>query len=1416
MHPTRTTDAEEMTQVRNQPTRSGSLIRLGLAACATLALLLLAPAAQASKQAIDFFGGEGTLGGQFGERPDGAAVNNSGTGPANPGDVYALDAESNRIERFGRDDNGTPANLSDDTYSFISAWGGDVVQSGGSGDIGDEVAKDYEVCTVASQCKAGVASSGNGTVAGGGTLSLRAVGSPPGIALDQDTGQLYVSDTGNNRVNVYAGDGAFLRSFGYDVIASGPDDAGTGYEVCVALSGDVCKAGLRGSAPGQIGTFTRNEFESGISGAAGIAVSSPDANPGTGTVFLADGGNRRVDTYGLDGSGPSSFGSGHFPEGSFSKEAEPTAVAVDSRGIVYAAAGQGFEEQNPRIERYDSQNANGGGIGFLAPILSPQNEVQILTSQATAGQFRLTFGGLGGQTTSDLSYAAGSGDSQGATEIEAALEALSSIGPGNVRVNARGSGFGQKITFKGPLASTDLEQLTVTNGTTPLTGSVTVTTPYNGHPGLAPKTSVAALAIDPDEDGGGPETDVLYAERQESGIQQFGPLNPPGLTVPPSAVDDTHGTSGAQGEARGFAVEPSTGRLYTASNGQAGPGVYVLDNTGPPATASMDSIDGITSHSAELHATINPNGLPASHYHFEYSLDGIKWVSTPEVFLGAQETPQAVSGHLQPPPLGLDPNTEYHVRVVDVRKFAALVTSNELTFTTTGVSPLAETDGAPVRTTTTAQLNGRVTPLGSATTYHFEYGTEGPCDVSPCASTPNMLAGSAQLSELVGEEITGLNPDTTYHYRLVDENGVGSPVAGADMTVHTRASNVLPNQDDKFPGPPGSDRAWEQVSIPDSSGNPVGISGGFSDAGDRAVYGILGGTPISSTGNLFSTYFAQRPPGAHPKSGWHTSLISPPRDQLAGAAWHGLYGPTDLSQMISFNEGSDSGTEEGEIWHFNPGGNPSLLFERATTTNFNAYDITINPPHLLSLLPGDAVSPCGVSESTAIGFQGSHWISDDGSLVYFQSQGAGPCGPGGAPPQLYVREVDAGQSKLISGPLVSGPLCEASLIKATATTTFFATQSRLDPADTEAAGCGTVSPNGTAKGNQSDRDVYRYDLSDGSFKCITCVIPGFGVDVTGTGPTSIAVADDGSRVYFSSPKRLLPGAPASGGVYRVNVESGDLAYIASISGGVGNNSKSAELSPDGRTLAFSSSSAALNPLGGTTNNGGGTQYYRYDDSDRSLVCFSCPQDGSAPLKGLVDELYAADSPPGQPNRGSLAADGQTIAFSTPTPMVGADQNTPGPGGDLSTAIDVYEWRDGRLVLVSDGLTNWTGAFVAPQVQGITPSGHDIFFTATARYTQDAPDALRRLYDARIGGGIDFPPAPQPCPLEVCQGTPKGAPEEQEPASRNFSGLGNQAPESSGRKCPKGKRRVKSRGKTRCVAPRKPNRHRAKHNRRASR
>ena len=227
-----------------------------------------------------------------------------------------------------------------------------------------------------------------------------------------------------------------------------------------------------------------------------------------------------------------------------------------------------------------------------------------------------------------------------------------------------------------------------------------------------------------------------------------------------------------------------------------------------------------------------------------------------------------------------------------------------------------------------------------------------------------------------------------------------------------------------------------------------------------------------------------------------------------------------------------------------------------------------------------------------------------------------------------MRDFDAEQTTLVSGPPLSGPVCRAVFLNSTPDAAFFTTKTRLDPADSVPGEC-----SGSGADPTADMDVYRYDLATDSRKCVTCVVPGLDADVVsnittnGTGrSTGVAVSEDGSRVYFESPHRLVPGAGSAekGNAYRVNVETGDLEWVgAGVAVGTlaHTNQPTNALTSDGSVFVFRSDSPSLNPIGGGSDNGGTFQYYLYDDHDRSLTCVSCPQDGSLPrdeVKGSSD------------------------------------------------------------------------------------------------------------------------------------------------------------------------------------------------------
>ena len=89
-----------------------------------------------------------------------------------------------------------------------------------------------------------------------------------------------------------------------------------------------------------------------------------------------------------------------------------------------------------------------------------------------------------------------------------------------------------------------------------------------------------------------------------------------------------------------------------------------------------------------------------------------------------------------------------------------------------------------------ALLKGTVDPGGKATTYHFEYGTAP--SFAGAAKTPATSAGSGSDEEAARAAISGLTPNTTYHYRLVASNSDGTATGTAGSFQTTAGFGFLP------------------------------------------------------------------------------------------------------------------------------------------------------------------------------------------------------------------------------------------------------------------------------------------------------------------------------------------------------------------------------------------------------------------------------------------------------------------------------------------------------------------------------------------------------------------------------------------------------------------------------------------------
>jgi hypothetical protein len=129
---------------------------------------------------------------------------------------------------------------------------------------------------------------------------------------------------------------------------------------------------------------------------------------------------------------------------------------------------------------------------------------------------------------------------------------------------------------------------------------------------------------------------------------------------------------------------------------------------------------------------------------------------------------------------GLSHVTTYYVRAYATNSVGTAYGGNE-SFTTDAIPPTVNTTAASNEGTNTATLNGTVNANNSSTTVTFEYGLDTNYGTTVTADQ-SPVSGTSITA--VSKNITGLTPDTTYHYQVVGQNAGGTD-PGGDMTFTT-------------------------------------------------------------------------------------------------------------------------------------------------------------------------------------------------------------------------------------------------------------------------------------------------------------------------------------------------------------------------------------------------------------------------------------------------------------------------------------------------------------------------------------------------------------------------------------------------------------------------------------------------------
>ncbi len=204
-------------------------------------------------------------------------------------------------------------------------------------------------------------------------------------------------------------------------------------------------------------------------------------------------------------------------------------------------------------------------------------------------------------------------------------------------------------------------------------------------------------------------------------------------------------------------------------------GTITVNSTGPAKpTVTPEAATAIKDTEATLKGSVNPNG-EATTYWFEYGTSTAYDHETTHTSTGT------TSGSKSATVTGLSANTLYHFRMV-AENGIGKTEGGDRTFTTGG-PPTVTTEPATGVHSIEATLKGSINPHGLQTEYFFNYGTT---EVYG-QKTTEKSAGSGTTNVAKTEVVTGLLPETTYHFQVVAKNsaGGGSEVKGADQMFTT-------------------------------------------------------------------------------------------------------------------------------------------------------------------------------------------------------------------------------------------------------------------------------------------------------------------------------------------------------------------------------------------------------------------------------------------------------------------------------------------------------------------------------------------------------------------------------------------------------------------------------------------------------
>jgi N-acetylneuraminic acid mutarotase len=340
--------------------------------------------------------------------------------------------------------------------------------------------------------------------------------------------------------------------------------------------------------------------------------------------------------------------------------------------------------------------------------------------------------------------------------------------------------------------------------------------------------------------------------------------------------------------------------------------------TGPPVVTTNPATN-ITSLSATLNGSLNPNGLTTTVY-FEYGPTTSYGFVTP-VQIQAGNTLRNLSANIS----GLSASTTYHFRIVAINS-AGTTHGNDRTFTTLSPTgpPVVTTNLATLIAGFSATLNGSVNPHGLTTTVYFQYGP-----TTSYGSTAPVQTQTGNTFRNISRNISGLSASTTYHFQIVAINSAGTRY-GSDRRFTTLSATGSPVVTTNLATFIASFSAKLNGSL-----DPHGLNTTvYFEYGTTTSYGFS--TALQSeTGNTYRNITANIN-GLSANTTYHFRIVA---TNSAGTRRGGdktfttlSTGPPVVSTVSATNVESSSATLNGFL---NPNGlTTTFYFEYGTTTSY--------------------------------------------------------------------------------------------------------------------------------------------------------------------------------------------------------------------------------------------------------------------------------------------------------------------------------------------------------------------------------------------------------------------------------------------------------------------------------------------------